>query len=70
MSGNDPDRTGKPLWFLGPEDHAEEIPEVDEATQERLGRALARYCDELVRQPVPDVLLSLLAKLEAKERGE
>lgn len=49
-------------------DADEGVPELDQAIQERLGRILAAYSQELVTQPVPDIFLSLLAKLEAKER--
>jgi hypothetical protein len=61
--------------FTEPGDQAareanELLPELDAATQEKLGKVLARYSNELVSQPVPDIFLSLLAKLAAKERGE
>ena len=45
-------------------------PELDEAGQRRLGGFLARRADELVHEPMPDVFLRLLARMEAKERGE
>ena len=70
MSGNSPDRTDKSSLAPGPANHDESLPELDGATQERLGRLLAGDGDQLVRQPVPDVFLSLLARLEAKEQGE
>jgi hypothetical protein len=70
MSRDSPDRTEESWRALGAGKHDEILPEIDEATQERLGRLLARDADQLVRQPMPDVFLSLLAKLEAKEQGE
>jgi hypothetical protein len=70
MSRNARDGTEKPPWQPGSESRAEGTPELDEATQERFGRMLARDADEFVRQPAPDVFRSLLTKLEARERGE
>ena len=69
MGGRHLDQAQKPPHPLGLEAQDEKTPELDEATQERLGRVLARYADELVRQPIPDEFLSLLAKLEVKERS-
>jgi hypothetical protein len=71
MSGNSPDGTEK--WAsnaLEPKSHDESAPKLNEVIQERLGRLLARCADELVLQPVPDVLLLLMTKMGAKERGE
>ena len=45
-------------------------PLLDAETQMRLGRVLEDYCQEIIREPVPDIFLSLLARLEAKERQE
>jgi hypothetical protein len=71
MSGNGPDRTEKSASHaLGSRSYDESLPELDEAIQQRLGRLLARCADELVLQPMPDVILLLLAKMQAKERGE
>ena len=70
MSGNTPDWTEKSSPALGSGNHDESPAEFDELTQERLGRVVARDADQLVRQAMPDVFLSLLAKLEAKERGK
>jgi hypothetical protein len=70
MSGNSRDGTEKPPLQPGSESRAEDTPELDEATQERLGRMLTRDADEFVPQPMPDVFRSLLTKLGARERGE
>ena len=70
MPRNSPDRTEKSAsQALGSRNRDESLLELDEAIQERLGRPLARCADELVLQPMPDVFLLLLAKIEAKERG-
>jgi len=42
---------------------------LDPRIQEQLGRVFRNYCDDLVRQPIPDKLVVLLAQLEAKQRG-
>jgi hypothetical protein len=70
MSGKSPDRTEESSRASGAGKHDEILPELDEATQERLGLLLERDADQFVRQPMPDVFLSLLAKLKAKEQGE
>ena len=71
MAGNGPERTEiSASHALGSRNHEESRPEHDAAIQERLGRLLARCADELVLQPMPEVFLLLLAKMEAKERGE
>ena len=36
--------------------------------QEQLGRVFRSFCDDLIRQPIPDKFVVLLAKLEAKQR--
>jgi len=36
--------------------------------QEQLGRVLRSFCDDLIRQPIPDKFVVLLAQLEAKQR--
>jgi hypothetical protein len=36
--------------------------------QEQLGRVLRSFCDDLIRQPIPDKFVMLLAQLEAKQR--
>jgi len=71
MTGNTPDQTGKSSSrALGSRGRGESTPELDQATLERLGRLLARSADQLVRQPIPDLLVLLLAKMDAKERGQ
>ena len=46
-----------------------EIPvQLDYAVQEVIGSALKDYCNDIIKAPVPDKFLSLLAKLEAEER--
>lgn len=42
---------------------------LDPRIQEAIGRSLKAHYDDLVREPIPDRLLVLLAELEAKERG-
>jgi hypothetical protein len=70
MSGSDPDRSQKSPHVSGGESLDTNAPELDEATQLRLGGFLARRADPLVRDPLPDVFLHLLARMEAKERSE
>jgi hypothetical protein len=41
---------------------------LDPKIQEELGRIFQSYCDDLVKQPIPDRFVALLAQLEAKER--
>ena len=43
---------------------------LDPKIQEQLGRVFRCFCDDLVRQPIPDKLVVLLAQLEAKQRGK
>lgn len=53
-------------------DKAAEEPEdgvyLDPKIQEQLGRAFRSYCDDLLRQPIPDKFVVLLAQLEARQR--
>ncbi|MFY9657817.1 MAG: hypothetical protein WAK01_14775 [Methylocystis sp.] len=70
MSGSGPDRSQKSSPTLGRKSLDVNAPELDEATQLRLGGFLARRADQLVRDPLPDVFLLLLAKMNAKEEGE
>lgn len=44
-----------------------EQPTVDQKVQERLGRQLKALYDDVVKQPIPDRLLSLIAQLEEKQ---
>ena len=46
----------------------DERPAMDLKIQEALGRALGAYTEDIVRAPIPDKFLLLLAQLEAKER--
>lgn len=41
---------------------------LDPRIQEAIGRSLKAHYDDLVKAPIPDRLLVLLAELEAKER--
>lgn len=52
-----------------PEDlaHAVEAT-LDPKIQEALGRSLKAHYDDLVKAPIPDRFLVLLAELEAKEQ--
>ena len=45
-------------------------PILDHPTQEKLGRVFRDYCKSLIEQPIPVELISLLTKIEAKERSE
>jgi Anti-sigma factor NepR len=69
MSGNDAD-TERSTRSPEPESRVERAPQLGAAAQLRLGAALARYSDSLLCEPMPDVFLALLAKLEAKEPEE
>ena len=42
-------------------------PAIDPAIQAAIGNALRAYCDDIVRAPIPDKFLLLLAQLEASE---
>jgi len=44
-----------------------EATAIDGKVQERLGRQLKALYDDVVRQPIPDRLLSLMAQLEEKK---
>jgi len=44
------------------------IPALDPKIQDQLGKVFRSFCDDLVQQPMPDKLLVLLARLEAKQR--
>lgn len=46
----------------------EHVPSLDPKIQDQLGRVFRSFCDDLVHQPMPDKLLVLLARLEAKQR--
>ncbi|HMK90722.1 MAG TPA: NepR family anti-sigma factor [Methylocystis sp.] len=70
MSGISSGQSGKPPGDPPTEFSDDGAPELDDATQAQLGRVLAKYSNELVNQPIPDIFLSLLAELEAKERGQ
>jgi hypothetical protein len=41
---------------------------LDPRIQEAIGKSLKAHYDDLIRAPVPDRFLVLLAELEAKER--
>ncbi|WP_342642682.1 NepR family anti-sigma factor [Rhodoligotrophos ferricapiens] len=44
-------------------------PVVDKKIQERLGRQLKALYEDVVKQPIPDRLLNLMAQLEAQKKG-
>ena len=48
-------------------EHNADMPHLDARTKGLLGRALQSHYDDLVKAPVPDRFLMLLAQLEAKE---
>ncbi len=45
-----------------------DMPVLDQKIQDAIGRSLKAHYDDLVKAPVPDRLLALLAELEAKEK--
>ena len=45
----------------------ENEPVLDQRVQEAIGRSLKAHYDDLVKAPIPDRFLVLLAELEAKE---
>ena len=45
-----------------------DVPALDPKVQEELGRVFRTFCDDLIHQPIPDKLVVLLARLEAKQR--
>lgn len=47
-----------------------EATAIDSKVQERLGRQLKALYDDVVRQPIPDRLLSLMAQLEEKKGSD
>lgn len=51
-------------------EHAADSPELDAKVQGLLGRALQIHYDDLVKAPIPDRFLVLLAQLEAKEQRD
>ena len=47
-----------------------DAPALDPKVQEQLGRVFRTFCDDLIHQPIPDKLVVLLARLEAKQRDK
>jgi hypothetical protein len=45
-----------------------DAPELDPKVQEAIGHMFQNFCETMVKQPIPDKFVVLLAKLEAKER--
>ncbi len=43
---------------------------MDPKVQEVIGKALRAYTDDIIKAPVPDKFLMLLAQLEAKEKEQ
>jgi hypothetical protein len=43
-------------------------PQLDARIQDAIGRSLQAHYDDLLKEPVPDRFLALLAELEAKEQ--
>ncbi|HYA79755.1 MAG TPA: NepR family anti-sigma factor [Methylocystis sp.] len=66
MSGHDEELEGQESGFAARS--AADEPALDASTQLELGRILGQYSQDLINQPIPDILLTLLAKLEARER--
>ncbi|WP_439574033.1 NepR family anti-sigma factor [Phreatobacter sp.] len=61
---------GTPDAFDDPEKDDDGKPAViDPRIQDAIGRSLKAHYDDLVKEPIPDRLLVLLAELEAKERA-
>ena len=48
----------------------EENVALDPMIQDALGKALRAYSEDIVKAPIPDKFLLLLAQLEAKEREQ
>jgi hypothetical protein len=69
MPGSGPDRNQKSPHAGVRQSLDLSPPELDEATQLRLGGFLAGCVDQLVREPMPDVFLHLIARMEAKGAG-
>lgn len=44
--------------------------ELDARVQEALGRSLKSHYDDLLKAPIPDRFLVLLAELEAREQAD
>jgi hypothetical protein len=59
------DDTTHPFDGEGDEESA---PFIDAQIQQLLGRVLSQCTEDLLRQPIPDSFLALLARLEARER--
>ncbi len=69
MSGSDAEtENSAPVPKL--ESGAELQPRLDVTAQQRLGRAVARYGEQLLCEPLPDTFLNLLAKLKATEEDK
>ena len=47
-----------------------DAPALDPKVQDELGRVFRTFCDDLIHQPIPDKLVVLLARLEAKQRDK
>ncbi len=47
---------------------AEEVVRLDPHIQAVIGKALRAHYEDILRMPIPDSMLVLLAELEAKER--
>jgi hypothetical protein len=64
MSGQDPKQRADQR-----EEEADVPPILDEMLQKKLGEAIQAHYDDIVKAPVPDRFLALLAELEAKEQS-
>jgi Anti-sigma factor NepR len=64
MQQDDPRRKNMSPFKSTP--HADPAP-MDQRTKDVLGHALQSHYDDLVKAPIPDRFLVLLAQLDAKE---
>ncbi len=73
QGNNDEDAgCGRRVPFSGENALNDPLPDepiaLDPKIQEQLGRIFRTYCDDLIRQPIPEKFTVLLARLEAKQR--
>jgi Anti-sigma factor NepR len=64
MQHSNPDGSATNMYL---NEHISDLPDLDARTKGLLGRALQSHYDDLVKEPIPDRFLVLLAQLEAKE---
>ena len=51
-------------------ENLDEELQIDEHIQRRIGTKLRSYYDELLNEPIPEMFVELLVKLDEKERQE